>query len=40
MREAYLDMLLVAREPAQMIAKLTRYVPPMIDKWAEKRDSV
>jgi uncharacterized protein (TIGR00730 family) len=40
MREAYLNMLLVAREPAEMIAKLTRYVPPMIDKWAEKRDSV
>jgi uncharacterized protein (TIGR00730 family) len=40
MREAYLDMLLVAQQPAEMIAKLTRYVPPMLDKWAEKRDSV
>lgn len=40
MREAYLGMLLVAQQPAEMIAKLTRYVPPMLDKWAEKRDSV
>jgi uncharacterized protein (TIGR00730 family) len=40
MREAYLNILQVAREPDEMIEKLRRYVPPVHDKWAEKRDSV
>lgn len=40
MRAAYLDMLQVAADPAAMIKLLQRYTPPMIDKWAEKRNAV
>ncbi|CDY79561.1 Lysine decarboxylase family [Caballeronia glathei] len=40
MRRAYLDMLQVAADPAAMIDKLKRYIPPLHDKWAEKRNAV
>jgi uncharacterized protein (TIGR00730 family) len=40
MRAAYLDMLQVAADPAAMIEVLQRYVPPVHDKWAEKRNAV
>ena len=40
MREAYLDMLQVAGDPAAMIALLQRFVPTVRDKWTEKRNAV
>jgi uncharacterized protein (TIGR00730 family) len=40
MRRAYLDMLQVAADPAAMIDKLKRYIPPLHDKWAENRNAV
>lgn len=40
MRAPYLDIIQVAAEPAEMIAKLQRYSPPAHDKWTEKRDAV
>jgi hypothetical protein len=33
-------MLQVAADPAAMIDKLKRYIPPLHDKWAEKRNAV
>jgi uncharacterized protein (TIGR00730 family) len=40
MRAPYLDMIQVAAEPAEMIGKLARYIPPANDKWSEKRNAV
>jgi uncharacterized protein (TIGR00730 family) len=40
MREPYLDLIQVAAEPAEMIGKLARYIPPANDKWSEKRNAV
>ena len=40
MRAPYLDIIQVAAEPQEMIAKLAAYTPPTHDKWAQKRDAV
>jgi len=40
MRAPYLDIIQVAAEPAEMIDKLARYIPPANDKWSEKRNAV
>jgi uncharacterized protein (TIGR00730 family) len=40
MRAPYLDLIQVAAEPAEMLAKLAAYTPPKHDKWTEKRDAV
>ncbi|MCW2498247.1 TIGR00730 family Rossman fold protein [Jatrophihabitans sp.] len=40
MQRAYLGMLQVSAEPAEMIEKLKRYVPARYDRWAEKHNAV
>jgi uncharacterized protein (TIGR00730 family) len=40
MRAPYLDIIQVAAEPREMIAKLAAYTPPVHDKWSEKRNAV
>ena len=40
MRAPFLDMLQVASDPAEMIDALRKYVPPVADRWPEKRDAI
>jgi uncharacterized protein (TIGR00730 family) len=40
MRAPFLDMLQVASDPAEMIHALRKYVPPVADRWPEKRDAI
>ncbi|GAB5099553.1 TIGR00730 family Rossman fold protein [Caballeronia sp. LP006] len=40
MREQYLELIQIAREPGEMITKLQHYTPRTLDKWNEKRDAV
>ncbi|KNH09126.1 Lysine decarboxylase family [Candidatus Burkholderia brachyanthoides] len=40
MRAPYLDIVQVAAQPAEMLAKQAAYTPPAHDKWTEKRDAV
>jgi len=40
MRAPYLDIIQIAAEPGEMIAKLAAYTPPAQDKWSEKRNAV
>jgi uncharacterized protein (TIGR00730 family) len=40
MRAPFLDMLQVASDPAEMIDALRHYVPPVADRWPEKRDAI
>jgi uncharacterized protein (TIGR00730 family) len=40
MRAPFLDMLQVASDPAEMIHALRKYVPPVADRWPEKRNAI
>ena len=40
MRASLLDMIQVAEDPAEMLAKLERYTPPAHDKWTDHRNAV
>jgi len=40
MRAPFLAMLQVASDPAEMIHALRKYVPPVADRWPEKRDAI
>jgi hypothetical protein len=40
MRAPYLDMLQVNADPVKLIESLKAYIPPLVDRWPEKRDAV